>query len=263
MPPPVPFVTTCLNASADAVRFFTRLPLPSRFGAAGPGPIFDGVAAAAPLAGVIVGAVSGATLAALLALGLPPLAASVFAIAAAVALTGALHEDALADAADGFGGGRTVEAKLAIMRDSQLGSYGASALTLGLLARVALVAALAERLGPAAAFALIAAAAIARPLALLPTRLLAPARADGAAFAAQPGATAVGVGCALGAVAVLALAGPLPGLLALAPAIAATLGVTALARRQIGGVTGDVCGTAAHLAEIAALAGLTVAYALT
>lgn len=237
--------------------------MPDRFGARDPGHVFEGATAAAPLAGVIVGAASGATLALLLGLGLPALAAGVFAVAAAVALSGALHEDALADVADGFGGGRTVEAKLAIMRDSRLGSYGACALTLALVARVALVAALAERLGPTAAFALMAAAALSRPLALLPARLLDPARSDGAGHAARPSRAAVAIGCALAALAALGLAGPAPALCAAAAAVVAALGVTWLARRQIGGVTGDVCGTAAHLAEIAALTGLAITMGVT
>ncbi|GLK75104.1 adenosylcobinamide-GDP ribazoletransferase [Methylopila jiangsuensis] len=252
-------ITRGADALADALRFFTRLPAPARFGAQETGPLFDGVAAAAPVAGVVVGAVSGATLALALGVGLTPLAGSAFATAAAVALCGALHEDAIADVADGFGGGRTREQKLAIMRDSAVGSYGAAALALALILRVALIAGLAEAQGPSAGLALVAAAALARPLALAPTRLLPPARTDGAGHAARPSLAAVLAGCGLGAAAALLAGGLAGGLVAILLAGLAVLGLSALSRRQIGGVTGDVCGAAAQVAEIAALAGLLMA----
>ena len=79
----------------------------------------------------------------------------------AIWLTGALHEDGLADVADGFGGGRTLEDKLRIMRDPRIGSFGALALVLGLLARAGALAALAAP--GAVAAALIAAAACPAP----------------------------------------------------------------------------------------------------
>lgn len=256
MPPLFP---RAADALADALRFFTRLPAPARFGAQETGPMFDGVAAAAPVAGVVVGAASGAALALALVLGLPPLAGAAFAVTAAVALCGALHEDAIADVADGFGGGRTRERKLAIMRDSAVGSYGATALALALILRVALIAGLAEAQGPTAGFALVAAAALARPLALAPTRLLSPARTDGAGYAACPSLAAVLIGCGLGAAVALLSGGIAGGLTAILLAGLAVLGLCSLSRRQIGGVTGDVCGAAAQVAEIAALTGLLMA----
>ncbi|MBB3973794.1 adenosylcobinamide-GDP ribazoletransferase [Hansschlegelia beijingensis] len=251
-----------LDAAGDALRFFTRLPVPSAWSTPQPERIFDGVAAAAPLAGAVAGAVAGEALGAGLALGLPALPAAAFAVIAGVALTGALHQDALADVADGFGGGATRKRKLEIMRDSSVGAYGVSALTLALGARITLVAALAERLGEEGALlALIAAAALSRPLALLPALLLKPARADGAGRAARPRAASVAVGCGLGALAALLLAGVGAGLAAAAAAAVAALGVTALSRAQIRGYTGDVCGAATEVAEIAALVALVAAAA--
>ena len=256
------FARKTLDAAGDALRFFTRLPVPAAWSAAQPNGIFDGVAAAAPLAGAVAGAVAGEALAACLALGLPPLPAAAFAVIAGVALTGALHQDGLADVADGFGGGRSRERKLQIMRDSSVGAYGASVLTLALGARIALVAALAERLGEEGALlALIAAAALSRPLALLPALLLKPARADGAGRAARPRALCVGFGCGVGALAALLLAGVGPGLAAIAAAVVTALGMTVVSRAQIGGYTGDVCGAATELAEIAALAALVASAA--
>jgi adenosylcobinamide-GDP ribazoletransferase len=207
----------------------------------------------------VVAAGSGAVLAAALVVSLPALPAAAFAVAASVALSGALHLDGLADVADGFGGGRTREAKLAIMRDSRIGVYGGSAVALALITRVALVAALAEADGAAAVFGLIAAAALARPLALLPTLLLRPARSDGLGQAARPRAGAVAAGCCLGAAAAALGCGVAAGAAAAILAAAAALAVAALARRQIGGYTGDVCGATAEVAELAALAALAAA----
>ncbi|MFC7053872.1 adenosylcobinamide-GDP ribazoletransferase [Hansschlegelia quercus] len=244
------------DAVGDALRFFTRLPVPASWGSRDPARIFDGVAAMAPLAGLVIGCGSAAILLVTLALGLPPLGAAAIATAVGVALSGALHQDGLADVADGFGGGKTLERKLAIMRDSGIGAYGASALTLALVARVGLVAGIAEKagMGPAA-LSVIAAATLARPLALFPTQLLPPARVDGAGAAARPKALSVSIGVALGALAALAL-GQFAGAAAIVVALAAAAAVSALARRQIGGYTGDVCGACAEIAEIAALAAL-------
>ena len=244
------------DALADAARFFTRAPVPAGWGGGG----FDGIAAAAPLAGALIGAGTAATLALALAIGLPPLPASAFATAAGVAFSGALHLDGLADVADGFGGGRDRNAKLAIMRDSRLGTYGGAAIALALIARVTLAAALVERLGAeGAACALVAGAALARPLAFLPTLSLDPARTDGLGRGASPKAASVGLGVGLAAIAALLLGGMAAGLAAIALSCAAAAAVTALAGRQIGGHTGDVCGAAAEIAEIAALVGLIVA----
>lgn len=244
-----------LAALAKALRFFTRLPLPARAGTAAFD--FDAAAVASPAAGLAVGACAALALAAALGLGLPALPAATLSVAVALAVTGALHLDGLADVADGFGGGATRERKLEIMRDSRLGAYGGAALALALIGRVALVAALAERLGPlGASLALVAAAAPARPFAFLPALLLEPARRDGLGHGARPGAPYVLAGVALGALGATLLAGPLAGLTAIAAGTCAAAGVAWLARRQIGGYTGDVCGAAAELAELAALVAL-------
>jgi adenosylcobinamide-GDP ribazoletransferase len=248
------------DAVADAVRFFTRLPAPPAWGAEEESRRNDGVAIASPAAGALVGLGAAAALIASLAIGLPPLPAASFATAASIALSGALHLDGLADVADGFGGGKTREAKLAIMRDSRLGAFGGVALGLALVMRVTLVAALVDRLGPGgAALGLIAVAALARPLAFLPVALLPPARADGLGRSANPQKPAVVVGAALGVATALTLGGAGAGLAATALAFLAAAAVAAIAHRLIGGRTGDVCGAAAEAAEIAALAGLVAA----
>src|SRR5579863_3553917 len=112
----------------DALRFFTRAPLAARAGLA---PLdINRIAWAAPVAGLAAGFMGALVLALSGRLGLPPLLCAGLATAALILATGGLHEDGLADAADGFGGGATRAAKLAIMRDSRIGAYGALALAL-------------------------------------------------------------------------------------------------------------------------------------
>jgi adenosylcobinamide-GDP ribazoletransferase len=118
--------------------FYTRLPVVFRGGEAR---AFADSQWAAPLAGAVVGLICGVGLWVSVLLGLPATVAAALALALGVALTGALHEDGLADTADGFGGGRSREEKLAIMRDSRSGAFGVVAICLSLLIRWAALAA--------------------------------------------------------------------------------------------------------------------------
>ena len=93
-----------------------------------------------PLVGAILGAVAAGALFAAAALGLPPPLSAPLAITALIALTGALHEDGLADCADGFGGGATSARKLEIMKDSRIGAFGALALAIALYLRIVALA---------------------------------------------------------------------------------------------------------------------------
>jgi adenosylcobinamide-GDP ribazoletransferase len=229
--------------------FYTRLPVVFRGGEAR---AFADSQWAAPLAGAVVGLICGVGLWVSVLLGLPATVAAALALALGVALTGALHEDGLADTADGFGGGRSREEKLAIMRDSRSGAFGVVAICLSLLIRWAALAALAA--SPEAALAALV-AAHAGSRAVLPAMLAAlpPARADGLGS----GAGDVGTGTALAALAI-GFAALLPGGPAFALAAALVLGLAAfaiarLARSQIGGQTGDVLGAAQQLGEIAVL----------
>ena len=188
-----------------ALAFLTRLPFP-------PLPVLpDGALARAmrffPLAGALVGAIGGGTYVLAHAVLTPGLAA-LLALAATIGVTGGLHEDGLADLADGFGGGGDKAAKLAIMRDSRIGSYGAITLVLGLLLRAGAVAALATP--GLAAGALIAAHALARAAIPAAMQALAPARSDGlGANVGQPtgGTAAVAAALAL-VISLLALPSP-------------------------------------------------------
>jgi adenosylcobinamide-GDP ribazoletransferase len=204
-----------------------------------------------PLVGILVGLIGWAVFALATRLGLPPFAVGLVTLAATVLVTGGLHEDGLADTADGFGGGADREHKLAIMRDSRNGAYGVMALIFSLGLRSAALAALTV---PAAGLALIAAHAVSRAAVPLVMRFLGSARSDGlGASAGQPddAAQAWCLGIAL-VVALLCLGFSHGIVVALAAAIAvAAVGI--LARRQIGGYTGDVLGAAQQGAEIAVL----------
>ena len=217
-------------------------------------PDFARNAWAVPAAGALIGACGGGALLLAVAIGIAPLPASVCAVAALLLATGGLHEDGLADVADGFGGGATRERKLEIMRDSRLGSYGAIALIVALLLRATALAALTERGPLLAALALIAAGCVSRAAGLIPLLLIPPARRDGAGAAALiPNAAALRLAFIVAAIVSLAPLTTGAGLnnIAFADffALLAGVGVARLAQKQIGGYTGDVLGAAQQVAE--------------
>ncbi len=199
-----------------------------------------------PLVGVVVGGLAWVVFAAATAIGLGAPIAAVLSVATMIAVTGALHEDALADVADGFGGGRDTASKLEIMRDSRVGSYGVAALIVALLLKVL---AIAEAGGGLAAF--IATAAVSRCAMLVAMHLLPPARSDGLGrSAASPGLARIGAAAAIGIICIWPLGGS--ALAAVAATALAGLCVGRLSLRQIGGQTGDVLGTIQMVGEIAA-----------
>jgi adenosylcobinamide-GDP ribazoletransferase len=189
------------------------------------------------------------------------LLAALLAIAAIVLLTGGLHEDALADTADGFGGGHTAEQKLAIMDDSRIGAFGALALAFSILFRVAALSALAEAGAFAAAVALIAAEAASRAAMVRLWHGLPAARAGSLSESGgSPDDRAMLVALAAAAVIVIVTVVPTFGIVA---AVAATIvlglaayGFTRLCARQIGGRTGDTLGACQQISVIAFLVAL-------
>jgi adenosylcobinamide-GDP ribazoletransferase len=232
-----------LSEFSGAICLLTRLPL-GRHGAAATA----SGAWAWPLVGALVGAVGAVVLALLAGWHVPPLLAAPWALAAMLLLTGALHEDGLADLADGLGGGTTPERRLAIMRDSRIGSYGGLALVLSTAMRLAALVLLARP-----GLALVVAGGLARAAMIVPVLALPPARSGGLA-------TTLGVpdrwaGLAGGLLALVIAAMLLPHAALAATLVAALAGgaVAAVARRALGGVTGDVFGATAVLAECAVL----------
>lgn len=227
-----------------AVMLLTRLPA-GRL--ADPAPSFGAAAWAYPLVGAFVGALSGTVFYVAVFLGLPALSAALLALGAAVLVTGALHEDGLADVADGFGGGRDRERKLEIMRDSRVGTYGVVAVVLAIGLLASAIAALPP--GWQGFFCFVAIGAVSRAMILVPMTFLPPARSSGL------GAQAVLSGpFALCAALGIALAFSLPVLLVALVAIwamgAVAFGMVVLARRQIGGQSGDVLGATQKLCEV-------------
>ena len=239
-----------------AAAFLTRLPLGPE--SAGAERSLAGVARAFPIVGAAVGLAAGGGLLAASWLGLHPLACALAALAITAVVTGALHEDGLADVADGFGGGRTRAAKLKIMRDSRIGTYGVLALIFSVGLRAAALAGL-PRPG-SAGLALMAAAVASRAVLPMVMHRLEPARRDGLAVGAGRPTREDAVSAALlGAALVLLFLGPAAGAATVIAAAAAAALMAAQARRQVGGSTGDVLGAVQQVAETAALLAAALA----
>jgi adenosylcobinamide-GDP ribazoletransferase len=234
---------------AVATGFLTRVPIaPSTCGA---GRLAD-AGWAFPLVGAGIGAVAASAFVLAQLLGLGDWPAAMLAVLAGLALTGALHEDGLADTADGFIGGRDRDTILAIMRDSRHGTFGVLAIVLSVLLRVAALAGIAEPLH--AALALIAAHAASRAALPLAMRALAPARTEGLGFAAGRPPTALAVAAlAIALIITLTALGPRRGAITVGAAGAALFALALLAYRRIGGYTGDVLGAFQQVGEIVVL----------
>lgn len=201
-----------------------------------------------PLAGLLVGLIAGAVMGAALALGLTPLVAGGLALGAQVIVTGALHEDGLADLCDGFWGGGSREARLRIMRDSRIGTYGTVGLILSLGLRWTGLAALAEDQAVVAVIGVAMASRIA-PVALM--AWLPAARADGLGAQGQTvGRRSVLMAGLLGGLPMLLV--PQGGAAVVVAALAVAV-LALIARRKINGQTGDVLGAGQQVAEIGLL----------
>src|SRR5580704_1796473 len=212
MPMPENLIADCVSGIRTSVAFLTRLPLGP--GSSGADTDLARASWAFPIAGIIVGLIGGIVYALAYRLGLGAWPSAVLGVIATLAVTGCLHEDGLADTADGFGGGATRERKLEIMRDSRIGTYGVCALALSILLRVAAIATLAR---PSFAFwALLAAHGAARAALPIFMTIVPPARDDGLSHAAgQPPQQTALIAGALGVLIVVVLLGPLAGIAAL------------------------------------------------
>lgn len=257
-----------LVATAICVRFYSRLPVPRL-----PGegdihalPDFRLVPRAVPLAALVIALPAALVVLGAGAAGLHPMLVAALGITALVVTTGAFHEDGLGDSADGLFGGQTPERRLEIMKDSRVGSFGAVAIALALLLRVTALGSIVASAGGWVAAAVLLVAAMASRAAGI--RLLAsegPARAGGASAAVgRPGSAtawiAIGLAATLGLGLTLAAKAPPNGLLlALSLAALATLGLARLARRLIGGQTGDIVGAVQQVTEIAVYLGFALA----
>jgi adenosylcobinamide-GDP ribazoletransferase len=232
-----------------AVAFLTRLPMPHPDGAMPAN--FARAQRLFPVVGAAIGAVVGFLYLGMMADGLPRLAAAALVLGASAILTGGLHEDGLADVADGFGGGRDRAAKLEIMRDSRLGTYGTLVLMVSFVAKVSALAALADAV---IVPALIAAHALARGVLPVLSMKLPYARTEGlAANAGRPDALTATTAAAFALVIAFLSLSWIAAFGAILAVTAGAAGMALLAQRQIGGLTGDVLGGAEQVGEIAVL----------
>jgi adenosylcobinamide-GDP ribazoletransferase len=210
-----------------------------------------------PVVGAVVGAIGGAVYWVTHFLSCPPALAALCALVAMILATGAMHEDGLADFADGLAGD-TKERSLAIMRDHQIGTYGIIALVLSLAMRATAIALIAEPRAVMAA--LIAADAASRLSAVLIMVALPPARRDG--LSASVGSPPVGLAAiALGLTFIIAWL-LLPFGIALLLILSACVSAVVLGRVgqvRFGGQTGDVLGAGSQICECLALIVLVIA----
>lgn len=237
-----------------AVQFLTRLPVPRDL------PFSDARLLRAtryyPAVGLLVGGIGAAVLLGAAAV-LPWPVAVLLSIAATAIATGGFHEDGLADAADGLGGGASRDRALEIMRDSRLGSYGALALGLTLALKAAALMALSPG---AAAWAVLLAHGISRYAPVAVVARFDYARDEGAKFAA-PTVSAAGHRVALATMAALALAlalslGPGAAVTGIAGGAALAAVFARIYLRKLGGYTGDCLGATQQMAELGLLLGV-------
>ena len=238
-----------------ALSFFTRLPVKA--------PTDSGdlaqAARAFPVAGLAVGLVGALVYFLAMEIGLSGLLAALLAVAATVITGGALHEDGLADFADMLGVRGDRARKLEVMRDSRIGSYGVLALGFSVAIKVGALVGLGEPL--LVGGALIAAHVMGRAVLPVIMRSLPLARGDGLAHGAGKPASAgmyqaLGLGLLLSAFA----CGPGPALVSLVVGVVAAYLVSEIARRQIGGYTGDVLGAAQEVAQLAILINIVALF---
>jgi adenosylcobinamide-GDP ribazoletransferase len=207
---------------------------------------------ALPIAGLVVGLAGAIVYAIARAMSLPPDPAAALALAATLLITGALHEDGLADTVDGFGGGKNRDQKLEIMRDSRIGTYGTCALILSMIARWSALATIAESV--AVTMALLAAHAAGRATLPVFMWLIPPARSDGlSAGAGRPPSHSALLAAALGFLCIAFGLGFAKAVIGLCVLSLISVLWAWLATRQVGGQTGDILGALEQSSEIAVL----------
>jgi adenosylcobinamide-GDP ribazoletransferase len=210
-----------------------------------------------PLVGAAIGAIGGAVYWITHSLSCPPALAAICAILAMVLATGAMHEDGLADFADGLAG-ETKERSLSIMRDHQIGTYGVIALVLSLAMRGTAITLIAEP--HAVMAALIGAGAASRLSAVLIMTALPPARRDGlSASVGSPTAGLAGITLWLTFMIAWVVLPFVVSLLLILSAIVSAIVFGRVALTRLGGQTGDVLGASSQVCECLALIVLVIA----
>jgi adenosylcobinamide-GDP ribazoletransferase len=252
-----------MNGLVGALRFLTRVPIPGREVAHRRAVLWF------PTAGTLIGALIGGV-AAGSAEWLTPTVAAGLAVVVGLLLTGAFHEDGLADVADAFGGGWDREQRLAILKDSRHGTYGVAALCASIVIRVVAGGSLAATAhGQAAVFAgFVVAHTLARAAAVAVLALVRPADPEAPGLGVAAGRELSRPAAALSMLGAIGIAGLASGWWTVPLAAAAAVGAAAvawLAVRKIGGVVGDVLGAVEQVVECVVLvvaAGLASHHAL-
>ena len=254
-----------------AVQFFTRIPITGRLAQwVGYSPaMLRASAAHFPGVGWLVGALV-AGVSALLFMSLPPsayvpLVVAVLSTAAGVWLTGAFHEDGLADVADGLGGSPERERALIIMKDSRVGAFGVLAVVLMLLAKVSLLALIGSINEAVMCLGLFAAHVVSRMLPLVLIRAM-PHVGDVATTKSKPLADQISGGSlvvaflwSFGALAlVYSMDGDINLIAPVLSAVVALLWMWRLFWRRLQGFTGDCLGAAQQVCELAFYLGLAL-----
>ncbi len=233
-----------LLALALLTRLPVSLPLPARRAPAA-------AAWAYPLVGLVVAGIALAVGSVITWLGATAPIAAAFVLLTSIMVTGAMHEDGLADCADGFWGGWTRERRLEIMKDSTIGTYGVVALVISLMLRWYLLTTLIDK-GALFGAALVAAVMSRAGMVWIMHRLP-HARADGlSAQTGRPERMPALVAVGLGAVAAIA-APEVSTLWLIFFVVLVMLAAAFLARRKIGGQTGDVLGATQQVLEVTVL----------
>ena len=236
-----------------AFMLLTRLPLPTGRFAHTSDRTPAQAAWAYPLVGLGVGLIAVAVAWVMQTLGVVSPITALFVVLASVVVTGAMHEDGLADCADGFWGGWDMAKRLSIMKDSQVGTYGVIVLVLSLFLRWYVITQMIDKgvlMG-----AVLTAAVMSRGAMVWVMHRLPHARKDGLAQrTGKPSKTATYL--ALGFAGIAAVFGPeVSAFWLIVIAAGLTLGVSAVARRKIGGQTGDVLGATQQVVELGILIG--------
>ncbi len=245
-----PSISTLLEDVYSSVQFLTRVPVPE-WTLDEPRPLSSAMWAF-PLIGVLVASAAALAYAVFEWLGFPVAVSALAAVTVCILVTGGLHEDGLADFADGALGAYSPRERLAIMADSRIGTFGALALIVSVTGRTASIAAIGD---PAMVLgSLVAAAAVSRAVMPPVMAILKPAREGGLGASAGTPAFGVWIGGLALATAIVVLAAPHGWFGCLVAAVAGAVVVLWVSHRLLDGYTGDSLGAVQQTSELFALA---------
>ncbi len=232
-----------------ALSFFTRIPIGKRdFGSL----TLAQAAAYFPVIGALIGLLDGVFYLLMFAIGLPTIISAWLTIGFHLLLTGGLHEDGLADTADGLAAGRDREQKLSIMRDSRIGSYGVLALITVISLRANLIAGFTGNFATIMIF--IATAACSRSFLAIFMQNVPYARDYGlAARAGKPATEQVIIAISIAICSLLLTGKIIATITAIFSLAIIYVAIKQIANKNFGGITGDVLGAAQQISEVALL----------